>query len=90
MANAAAAHEVKPSDVSQKAGYLVAGAYRARMLSDPVTNTEAKTVERMLRRIATKLEPPRPGQSYQRRSFNPLPKWGGSWAALAGKNEALG
>ncbi|MEE9391853.1 MAG: transposase [Planctomycetota bacterium] len=78
MADAAAAHEVKPSDVSQKAGYLVVGSYLTRMLADPVTEAERKTVERMLRRITAKLEPPRPGRSYPRRSFKPLPKWGGA------------
>ncbi len=76
MADAAEVHEVEPRDVSQKGGYLIVGSYLTRMLADPVTLTECKTVERMLKRIATKLEPPRPGRHYPRRSFKPLPKWG--------------
>ncbi len=76
MAAAARHHEVPYENVSQKRGLLVVADHLTDVLLASDSAGAAELLERMCCWIVARLEPTRPGRSYPRRSYKPIPRWG--------------
>lgn len=63
---------------SQKGAVLTLAIFMTRILLDPDRRRAVGNLERAITRILRTRDLHRPGRSYPRRSFRPLPKWGPS------------
>jgi len=75
MATAAQSINVAFPDLSQKRAILAVATYVTRLLLQDDPAKLQRIIGRLLERIARNIDPPRPGRSYQRRSFRPRRRW---------------
>ena len=75
MAAASALHAAPYVAVSQKAAILALGKRLTLLALDRNSRRAARTLAELVLRIASARQPLRPGRSFPRRSFQPLPHW---------------